>query len=364
MNTGTPSPRKSALRLPLVEVLRGLAAVSVLLFHSLAAFQAPGALHPALTFVQSVTRHGWLGVHVFFVLSGWCIAERLAAAKRKNERPAAFLLDRALRIYPTYWAALIFAIVLRLLASPLNHTPASAAFPSSALDAFGDVSLLHMAFGTPAYLVVSWTLFYEISFYAAAGLALVLNRRRLASGDALMLAGALLCAWPWLAGSPAPLRALERWPDFYLGVLAWRSARLPGGRLPFVCLIIYIACVVSFAFVRSDLPALLVTSGTASLLWIAARRSGRSTAPLHASPVLLRLGAASYSIYLIHVPVLSPLINLSGRLVPSTHATFVLLWLTAVALVFAASLGFHRFVEQPLENRRRRIQRPAPAAMA
>ncbi len=361
MKAGFPPPRPpGALRLPLVDVLRGLAAAAVLLFHSLNVFQQPGELHSSLAAIQSLTRHGWLGVHVFFVLSGWCIAERLAAAWRKGEAPAAFLLDRALRIYPAYWAALLLAIVLRLAASPLNHTPVAAAFPASPLDALGNFSLLHVALGTPAYLVVSWTLFYEISFYSAAGLALALRRRGLVSTGILLLAGALLCAWPWLAASPAPLRALERWGDFYLGVLAWRIARRPGGWLPLACLAIYLACNAPLAFLRSDAPSLAVTGATAALLWAAARRPRPASAPPLFSPALLRLGAASYSLYLIHVPVLSPQMNLAARLVPPSHATFSLLWLAALALTFTAAEGFHRLVETPLETWRRNLHRSNP----
>jgi peptidoglycan/LPS O-acetylase OafA/YrhL len=73
-------------RLVQIEYLRGIAAFSVLGFHSLNS-QDPRQLNPVLGLLRSGTTWGWLGVHIFFVISGWCIAERIAAAQRNGESP-------------------------------------------------------------------------------------------------------------------------------------------------------------------------------------------------------------------------------------------------------------------------------------
>ena len=88
-----------------------MAGLAVLLFHSLNAYP-PDALPIGFKALQAVTEWGWLGVHVFFAISGWCIAERLAKGRRTGESGRHFAAERFLRIYPTYWAALLVLVLV------------------------------------------------------------------------------------------------------------------------------------------------------------------------------------------------------------------------------------------------------------
>src|SRR5688572_16252904 len=98
-----PTPPRE--RLPGLDVLRGLAAVAVLAFHYTTRFGdifghpvAPAFLVP----------WGVRGVEVFFVVSGFAIElslERTSSAKD-------FLVSRAVRLYPTFWAALAVTLVV------------------------------------------------------------------------------------------------------------------------------------------------------------------------------------------------------------------------------------------------------------
>jgi peptidoglycan/LPS O-acetylase OafA/YrhL len=117
----TPGAGTGISRMRVIEMARGLACVWVVLLHSLEAFP-PTALFPMLRGLQHFTGVGWLGVHVFFAISGWCIAERVAGARRRWEPAWHFLRERCLRIYPTYWAALGILLGLRLVAMPFNGT--------------------------------------------------------------------------------------------------------------------------------------------------------------------------------------------------------------------------------------------------
>src|SRR4029078_8054933 len=89
-----PRPRE---RLPGLDVLRRLAAVSMMSFLSTRRF---GAIfgHPAPLWLQ--IPWGQRGVEVFFVISGFAIELSIESTSRARD----FLFLRALRLYPSFWA--------------------------------------------------------------------------------------------------------------------------------------------------------------------------------------------------------------------------------------------------------------------
>ena len=89
-------------RYPGLDLLRAIAILWVLLFHGI----TEGLGSP----FHAVGRLGWMGVDLFFVLSGYLIGSQLLKAYATGETPAigAFYLRRALRILPAYWVVLAF----------------------------------------------------------------------------------------------------------------------------------------------------------------------------------------------------------------------------------------------------------------
>src|SRR5438445_3272534 len=86
------------IRYPELDLLRFLAAFWVMLFHY--TFRGPrdAGLPASFPFLDHFTRYGYLGVHVFFILSGFVI---LLTAYEKNA--LGFALARFIRLYPAYW---------------------------------------------------------------------------------------------------------------------------------------------------------------------------------------------------------------------------------------------------------------------
>lgn len=91
-------------RAPGVDLLRALAIAAVMLYH----ISSHGIPIPALV------EHGWMGVDLFFVLSGYLIGWQLLRAYARGEQPRwrHFMLSRALRILPAYYAVLALYALL------------------------------------------------------------------------------------------------------------------------------------------------------------------------------------------------------------------------------------------------------------
>ena len=99
--------------MPELDVLRGIAIISVVVFHSFS-WTYEGKLHfsRAAEAFLAVTRSGWLGVNLFFVLSGFLITGILLESKEQPNYYRRFYLRRALRILPIYYTLLLTQLVL------------------------------------------------------------------------------------------------------------------------------------------------------------------------------------------------------------------------------------------------------------
>ncbi len=347
-------------RVPTIDALRGLAAIAVLLFHGLHAFSLPGELSGPLQFLRLGTEYGWLGVSMFFALSGWCIAQRIHTAFRLGESAAEFLVDRALRIFPTYWAALTAALSLRVAADAMHPSGWDAGLPQGVWTWLGEIFLLQPYMGFSGFLMVSWTLVFELGFYLLAATALVARRGGLRCRW-LIAAGAVLCGWTWSDWRPAALLVLDRWPEFFAGVIAWQAARDSRARVTAAA--VFALIVLPFLLpTEFSMLATAVGCGTALVLLLTARarlrRSFRS---------LATLGAFSYPLYLIHMPLMSPFLNLTSRFVSKNSAFFVVVWIASLLLGIFGGWALHRAIEAPAERWRRALlksRRHPPTAIA
>lgn len=339
-------------RLAAIEIARGLASLWVLLFHSLVALPAE-SLHPVLSFARHCTSPGWLGVHAFFALSGWCIAERVAAAYRRNESCRHFLRERAFRIFPTYWAALALLLLSRVAAMPFNHVPLAQNLPSAGRVWLGDAFLISQYLDVTPTLLVSWSLTFEIGFYLIAALGLRLRRTGVYPGGILLL-GSLVCLWPLIPHRPAFFFVLNLWPEFFAGTLAWwcarnsRENRSWAGCFALAALLL-LPLAKPAAFGAAGHYTALITS--LLILYFAQRTVGVGQGFLFRH--FLRLGAISYSVYLAHVTVMSPFQNLLQRMVPPSSLAYVVIWLCQVCLGIGAGVFLYQVVEAPVERWRK-----------
>lgn len=133
------------MRLQALDLLRFIAALAVVLYHYTA---QPNPTFPQLA---QFTQFGYLGVPLFFMISGFVIA---ASAERRS--PLVFLISRGARLYPAYWIGVLFttAVMFVLGASPPSIT-----------DVLVNLTMLNDYMGVKNIDGVYWTLQVELKFY-------------------------------------------------------------------------------------------------------------------------------------------------------------------------------------------------------
>jgi peptidoglycan/LPS O-acetylase OafA/YrhL len=284
--------------------LRAIAVVSVVLFHlKVAGFDG-----------------GFVGVDVFFVISGYLISRNiLRDIDRGRFTLGQFYVRRARRIYP----ALIFTVVATYLAGALWCAPEMfhdlAKESTHALLSIANIQYWresHQYFAANSdelALLHCWSLSAEEQFYLFWPVMLVLAskwRRPFqvigAAGIISFVLSVILTRWdPVAVFFLTPFRIFE----FAIGALVLRlEARFRIGTVvaEWLSSLGLVAIIASVLLFRSDMAGLEVAylipcAGTAATIW-----AGNKTraARIITAPVMIGVGAISYSLYLCHWPVI------------------------------------------------------------
>jgi len=98
-------------KMPELDTLRGVAILAVVSYHGFSQCDATGLTGIVRAFFAA-TRLGWLGVNLFFVLSGFLITGILLDSKGAPRYYKSFYVRRALRILPAYLMLLLFLLLL------------------------------------------------------------------------------------------------------------------------------------------------------------------------------------------------------------------------------------------------------------
>jgi len=352
--SGAP-PRDRAFR-PDVQGLRALAVALVVLFHA----------------GVPILHGGFVGVDVFFVLSGFVITGLLLRRAEHPERIglADFYARRARRILPMATLVIVATVVASylVLGRFVGRSAAADARWASAflanVHAIGTGTDYLHAGGPVSPLLQFWSLSVEEQFYVAFPLllvgALVLGarsgrRRRLAGMLVLLVGASLVLSVVQTAWSPAvaylsPLtRAWElglggacvllspwasRWPRPFAGAVGWLG----------LAMIALAACRFGASTPYPGLAALVPVGGTALVVLAGSSQPPRGPEVVLGHRSMLWGGAVSYSLYLWHWPLL--VIAAEAATTPLSPTARVVLVLVAVAL---AALS-RRVVEDPVRH--------------
>lgn len=358
-----------------VDQLRGLAALAVVVCH-LGASAYDGAPNlggepwPWLGFVMGF---GYLGVPLFFVLSGFCI--HLPQARRADVEPQwrRFFAGRFWRLYPPYLAAIAIAVVLFAVTQPVPLATVAAQ------------ALLVHTFHVATFDGVNppaWSLAVEAQLYLAYPLVFWLiarrgARRALATVLGVTMAYRLILSFHPL---PAPFRGpaweffLARWFEWVLGavVAEWAAGRLRLPRIAFTPwaagLALGLGVFLEWHRWHYGLYAIgepVYGVAFALILCSALRREPRGASPI--GGYLAQVGLYSYSLYLLHRPIqlaLEPLarqVALWPFVVAHEVPSSLLVMAATTPMVLWVSRLFFRYCEAPCIRRAQRARRgPAP----
>lgn len=339
-----------------VDGLRGVAAASVLVFHLVANSAQADVLRGAVpAFVLDPVEYLRSGVAIFFVISGFVIAHTTRNLGYRPQDAIRFSVRRQVRLDPPYYVA---------IALVLGKTLAERVVPGLDYQSYGpgDVAanmfyLQGFTHSTPV-LAVAWTLCYEVQFYLFVVLAMVAagwlvrstpddeaRRQRLVRG-ALVATGAVSLALPFLHVDVGPW-FVGSWWMFCLGAVVYWST---SGRIPAwwgaLALTVVGAWVVveRLAGVGDPWFGEPFAWATALVIFVLARRGLMDRSP---SRLLLYLGGISYSLYLVHLPLIDVVMGAAYKVTGSSlPGALVAIVLTGALAVGLAHL-MRRWVETP-----------------
>lgn len=329
-----PTAESSRGRIIGLDALRGVAAITVLLFHYTRQYQE---LYGHTRFVPAF-HWGRNGVLLFFIISGFVILMTLERAKSARH----FVQSRFARLYPAFWVCMPLSYVLVGWLGLPNRSV-------TVRDFLVNFTMIPRPLGAREVDGVYWTLLVEILFYALMlavkligwiGYATYILIVFVVIGtvDAMVVRNHL----PPALG---PLRTFSSYAYcFLIGVVlyqSWRDRRL--GSASAVAIVVAVA----FGVIVQGWVVGLSVAVFAAVVYLATHR----TIPFLASTPLLFLGTISYTLYLLHQNIGYGVIRkLEGQAI---HPYFAI----AIAAVFC--VGLATLVSYLVERPANRLLRPA-----
>jgi len=366
-------------RIRQLDGIRGFAILLVLLSHYIPqsgdrGLAGPASI-PALVWVRQLTALTWSGVDLFFVLSGFLIGGILIDERASDRYYRTFYARRACRILPLYAIFLVPYLIAHSLAL-WTHVSVSRLFLGS-LPAWTYVVFLqnvaagtHGSFGA-LWLAVTWSLAIEEQFYVVLPPVvrsvsgrwlpwLLFCGIALAPALRIHLLNAGGPHGPFLGYVLSPCRGDALLAGALAAYLVRRQSVLDGlrrrSRSLTTALLVLLA---GYAWLTLEAPGFDSRSANVwGRTWLAAlyvvmvvtafvQDRGRMAAAFR-NPALCWLGARSYALYLLHLPLLGLLHD--HLLSPPTHpsdARSAVVSLLALATTLALAAVSYRWLERP-----------------
>ncbi|MEU6715903.1 acyltransferase [Nonomuraea sp. NPDC046802] len=339
--------------------IRGLAALFVV-FHHVWLLSFPGFPRDTGPGWASWMIYGHFAVVVFIVLSGFSLALSPARNGWRLDSLSGFARRRAWRILPPYWAAVAFSLVIAwtLVPQPEQGVPTAKSVLVYGL-------LLQDVFGSPSPNGALWSIAVEAQLYVVFPLLLPVLRRM----GALVMVGAVtavVVAVGLLAPVVPAVGALMRLTPQFAALFALGMAgagvvrlrrRVPLQWLALAALLPVLALIVvnGSMWTVANLYWIDLIIGPATVLLLAAVATGRPRPLvwLLDTPPVRSLGSFSYSLYLIHAPIVVNVhaLLIAPRMEQGVPAFLVCLAVAVPVTVVAARL-FAAVFELPFTRNR------------
>lgn len=335
-----PDPKQ---RISVINALRAFAALAVAWGH----FVAGQGKWLGLS-----GKYGYLGVDIFFVISGFVIPWSLYRTRYGFRDYPRFLLKRNVRLYPPYLASIAISILAtNFILVPLFKIPH--------MTVTGRDLLLHFTYLNDIFKVkwvnvVYWTLAIEFQWYLLVGLVMPL------------------------------LASRNRWARFLTPTTMLLSYwAIPHDRLVFYYLPIFLIGVFVFQY-RAEIIGPYEMFGFIAVMVMAMARNTGYLAPLVGVPTGLliafstfhsqrmdRVGDISYSLYLLHLPIGVSVIGMLSHWIPYSSYFIGVLDVVGIAASMWAAWIMYQVIEKPSQEMssaikfaRRSEPAPQPAVVA
>jgi len=299
-------------KLPALDGLRGWAITLVLFFHC--ALYGPVFIHPFLTFSGNF---GWSGVDLFFVLSGFLITNILLTTRNNPAYFKHFYMRRILRIFPLYYAFLLFSF---LYYQEFHGFFYHIFYASNFYLVFAE----NIASPTPASL--TWSLAIEEQFYLMWPLLIFFfnNKKLIFINISIIIGAFLLRHFLFLTGtdfSQLYFLTYTRIDTLSFGALIALLLQSHPNTLPILrkwakFLILLVPFGIYYIWSRTGFFVFTMSPGTTttglsllalfytSILILAISSPSRLITILFKNKPLLLIGKHSYCMYLIHTEVI------------------------------------------------------------
>ncbi|QXJ24749.1 acyltransferase [Actinomadura graeca] len=323
-------------RLRELDLLRFVAALAVVLYH-FTGFGGAGAWpEPARDVfpeLEGITRYGYLGVDLFFMISGFVI---LMSAWGRG--PGGFGISRLVRLMPAYWASVLLGAAVYAVFREGNGVPGLVV---------PNLTMMQGGLGLRNVDAVYWTLWVEMHFYVLVAVL---------AGIGITYRSCLVLMAAWMFGGVFADEAGNRllqimlvptWSPYFIAGMALYMIHRFG---PTLLLWGYVAASwllalhwgawrAGNAFKGSDdmVVSVAVTGIFLVMILVATGRLGRVR-----WSGLTVLGALTYPLYLVHSQLALPLLD---AVYPGLNRWAALAAVIAASLVLAYAL--HRLVEKP-----------------
>lgn len=322
-----------------IQLLRAIAALLVVLFHAQLAMSTQFA-SPAFASESYLFAFGAVGVHIFFVISGFIMVytTRVDVAFRARD----FLRRRVLRIYPMYWLCAAFYLICHYL---LDRP-----YLLSASEVIGALALLPD--NASAIIGPAWTLSFEMFFYLCFGVAMKFGTARglIILGCTFTFSIVATLFFP-MNGALGHLVSNTLLLEFIAGAaIGWLliTGRLPQRGGPTVLLLAFGLFAAGIAAGYDRFPS-VATWGLPSTLLVAGVVIWENACGFKQwLRALSYFGNSSYVLYLIHIVIITLTITLAAH-VPAIRTTEPALAAVAIAGVsLLVAEGLHSWIERPL----------------
>jgi peptidoglycan/LPS O-acetylase OafA/YrhL len=331
-------------RLIFIDSLRGVAALLVVLYHAIEANHIPELQNVTPTWIVDIIEHGFIGVPIFFVISGFVIALSLDGKSMNYATIFRFIFRRSIRLDPPYWVAIVvsvgFGIISSIIVGERTNT-------YSLLQIFAHLLYMQDILGFSQINGVFWTLCIEFQFY----IVFVILMALLPQERFVAIFGFISLLWP-LGVIPAfwPGLFLAKWYAFLLGAAAYLSLQK---KLPIIIFAAIATIVIISGSVRNDIFE--IASSVTAIVILMVGVSGNLNRFLNWK-WLSGLGAISYSLYLIHNPITGAVFRVGKMLGKHTVIGDAVWWSVSIFACIAAATLMWALIERPCVGFSRKIE--------